>query len=480
MIKNETKKNMKLIIIYLLYLFFIVVWYNNYTINNFIFDYSKDIFKWIIIGLIINFTSFLAIKKVEYNNLTLWFVGLSYFFMYGDIFIKKLKWNIELDWNPILYYSDEVLFKSAYYINLCLLSLTLGSLLMTSSSDKNLSFSKKCNKSKYRIGLILMIIGFLSNLFTAVKIILVTQSVGSYGVIDVDTTGIMDDLGFLFIPGVLYLLYSKKLNKKKTFFIIFCTILYFLFYMLLSGNRKIQIFSIISLILAYMKMKNYKINIKRLFFIGIGSVFFLDIIYIIREYRTNLNVIFQELIKSFVNFDIIKKLIGESILEMGISFCSVASIITCVPSIFDYELGKTFLRTIPSCLPIGWLFPNFFSKATSTFVINNYMKLPVGDSLLGDFFWNFGWGGILIAFLFGILLGKISKNFYLNKEEVYFSLFFTILPGVRTGFFELFRPIVIVTMVPLILRYILNFKLLKKGRKLYESFITWSNKLGIY
>ena len=102
MIKKETKKNMKLIIIYLLYLFFIVVWYNNYTINNFIFDYSKDIFKWIIIGLIINFTSFLAIKKVEYNNLTLWFVGLSYFFMYGDVFIKKLKWNIEAEGEKVL------------------------------------------------------------------------------------------------------------------------------------------------------------------------------------------------------------------------------------------------------------------------------------------------------------------------------------------------------------------------------------------
>lgn len=466
MIKNETKKNIGLIIIYLLYLFFIVVWYNNYNINNSIFDYSKDIFKWIIIGLIINFISFFVIKKVEYNNLTLWFVGLSYFFMYGDMFIKKLKWGIKLDWNPILYYSNEILFKSAYYINLCLLSLSLGSLLMISSNNKNIFFSKKSDKNKYHVGLILIIIGSLSNLFTAIKIVLVMQSVGSYGVINADTTGIMDDLGFLFIPGILYLLYSRNLSRKKIFLIIFGTVLYFLFYMLLSGNRKVQIFSIISLMLAYMKIKNYKINIKRLFFLGTGSIFFLDIIYIIRKYRTNLNIVFQELMKSFVNFDIIKKLIGESILEMGISFCSVASIITCVPSIFDYELGKTILRTLPSCLPIGWLFPNFFSKATSTFVINRYMRLPVGDSLLGDFFWNFGWGGILAAFLFGILLGKMSKNLYLNKEEVYFSLFFTILPGVRTGFFELFRPFVIVTMTPLILKYTLKIKLLKKREKI--------------
>lgn len=463
--KKELKINIGLMMIYLLYLFLFVVWYFDYNINDSFYDYSKDIFIWIIIALIINFMSFFVIKKVNYYNIALWFVGLSYFFMYGDIFVKHLKLNVELDWNPIIYYSNDVLFKAACYVNLCLLFLSLGSLLMIPSNSRLRFYnSKKYYTDKYHIGLILLIIGFVSNLCTAIKVIIAMQSVGGYGIVDADTGGILDDLGVLFIPGVIYLVCSRKLDKKKSTVLILGTILYFLFYMLLTGNRKIQIFSIITLVLIYIKEKKYKFKKKQLLLFGVGGLYFLDIIYIIRKYRTNLSIIFSELIKSFTNFDIIKKLVGESMLETGLSFCSIASIMTCVPSVFDYEFGKTFLRTLPSALPIGWLFPDFFSKATSTFVINRYTGLPVGDSLLGDFFWNFGWGGILVTFIFGILLGLITKKLYFKKEELYFSLFFVILPGVRTGFFELFRPLVVVTIIPLFLKYIFKISKITKNR----------------
>ena len=110
------------------------------------------------------------------------------------------------------------------------------------------------------------------------------------------------------------------------------------------------------------------------------------------------------------------------------------------------------MRTIPTLLPIGWLFPEFFGRAASTTVINTYTELPVGASLLGDFYWNFGFaGGMFAAFLWGWLLAKVTAAFLKrpNRAAMYFSMFFVVLLGVRAGIFELFRPFVMVFLLPM-------------------------------
>lgn len=425
-------------------------------------DPNKLLFKWVCALIIIQIICF-KIKKVSIYDLGLWFIIISYLFMFGFIIIDVFNLQSSLIWNPIKYYSYDELYKAYSFAILSLSSFSLGYLLIydNKTSINKEEFTKEpINKKMYISGILLLVIGTMSKLVNDLKIIIATQGANSYTAYSTAVgSGILDDLACLCLPGLFFIFYSGCISekKKKRLFFIFLT--YFVVMMMLTGSRKVQFFSILSLALGYSFSNMRKKNDKFIYRIVVGtilSIILVNILIIIRNNRFELSTIIPTFIDNLMSLNLFKNILGEVLAETGITILSIASIIRIVPNFMPFQYGLTFIRTIPSVLPIGWLIGDFFLKASSTNVINSYTKIPVGSSFIGDLYWNWGYaGGIIAAFVFGGIISKFLKIDKINKRfgyALYFSYFSQLIILVRAELFDIFRPLFIIWIVALIIK----------------------------
>ena len=452
--------------IYALFIVIFVYWSSINWHTSFNNGYEEVLFPWVIASLIINMIGFVFIKKVKYVDIGLIFVLCSYLFMFGHVFLKAFNLKTTLTWNPSIYFDETVKFHAGVYAVVCLTLISCGCMMInpTKKIITNVADESQRRRIIASSGWIFLIVGLIANVITFGKVILATLASNSYAsYTSANTSGFADDLAYLLVPGILYLFCSRTLTKRKRSFLLLTSITYFVATMVFSGSRKTQLFAILTIILCYLWTRDRtKLNAKAILLLCITGVLFINLIYVIRENRFDLATIIPKYFESLGSLKFLSAIIGETFAEAGLSFYSVVAIVGNVPSVFSFEYGMTIVRTIPSILPIGWLVGDFFNKAASSYVINKYTGLPVGTSMLGDFYWNWGIvGGAIAALIFGVVISKISKRIEsdIRKETLYFSMLYILLIGIRAGIFELFRPLVMVTLVPAIIQKIILRKL---------------------
>lgn len=461
-------KSLIILLINIMFIGLFLSWSSKYLKNEeYISNPHKLLFNWICALIIIQMVCF-RIKKVSIYDFGFLFTIISYFFMFGYIFVDIFELNSSLVWNPIKYYDYGELFKTYSFAILSLDCFSTGYLIIydeKKSINKKQEFSTEAvDKKMYFCGIILSIIGTISKLINDIKIILTTQAENSYtAYASAVGSGIFDDLAQLCLPGLFLIFYSGKISEKckKIIFLIF--LIYFVIVMMLTGSRKIQIFSILILTLGYncsIKKRTKEKKVWKLVLAVILSIILLNILVIIRKNRFDLSTVIPTFIESLLSLNIFKNILGEVFVETGLTLFSVASIIKVVPKIMPFQYGLTFIRTIPSILPIGWLIGDFFSKASSTEVINTYTNISVGSSFIGDLYWNWGFfGGIIAAFIFGGIIAKFLRIDTTNKRlgyALYFSYFSQLIILVRAEFFDIFRSMFWIWIISIIIKKV-NF-----------------------
>ena len=70
------------------YLLFYGIWLNGVN-SAYVYNYSDTLFSWIAVSMAIQLFCFVYIKRVSIYDVGLWFLVLSYLFMYGFLFIDK-------------------------------------------------------------------------------------------------------------------------------------------------------------------------------------------------------------------------------------------------------------------------------------------------------------------------------------------------------------------------------------------------------
>ncbi len=462
--ENKTKSMIILLINILFVTFFSISSSKCFSNNSNIADTYNHFFTWICILAMIEIISF-KMKKISIYDFILWFIAISYFFMFGFIFQGFFNLKTTLLWNPLKYYSYNEIFKAYSFAILSLSSFSTGYLIFyfaeKSINKYGLKELKKqsYNKKMFIIGVTVLTIGTIAKLINDIGLITKVRVANSYTAFSTATsTGLFDDLAFLCLPGLFCIFYSGCATEKSKKNLFYFFLIYYIVMMLLTGSRKIQVFSILSLTLGYnfsIERRKEKVPIWKIIVYLVLSLITVNILIIIRKNRFDLSTIIPTFVDNLLSLNLFENIFGEVFSETGITILSVASIIKSVPAIFPFEYGKTFLRTIPSIFPIGWLSGDFFSKASSTNVINAYTKIPVGSSFIGDLYWNWGYcGGILMAFVSGIIVQKIiSIN---NKQSrigyaIYFSVFSQLIVLVRAELFDIFRPLFMIFIIKLII-----------------------------
>lgn len=447
----------KLIVVFLnVILTFFLLLYTYYNVNNSNGNWS------VIISYISIFTLFLQLisqRKIGFGvyDFAMYFFIFSHIFMFGNIYLLAMNKSEFISWGLINRYEINLLFNSALFTLCYLQILNLGIIIFAKNKKENFSYKYKIeikDKAVKNIGMALAVISLPFKLIIDTGNIIAAQSVGSYYALE-SQSGIADDIAILFVPSVIFLL-NSSIGKKKKNILVIIFIIYSTLFMVLTGDRRYQFIGIVVVLLNYLYINKVKLKLSKVLIISVIGSIGLNMLTLISDIRQNslvsISEFFSEDLEKFFSLDFIYKVFGE----FGLSFMTVVIAMKNVPFLLPFQKGFSFWGAIPTILPIGWIFPDFFYKVSIFRRLYDIEGYPVGASLPGELYANFGWISLIFTFIIG---GFIGKYFKFNKTSnslivaQYFSVFYILINIVRASFLEVARNVFVILIIPVLIHY---------------------------
>jgi hypothetical protein len=424
----------------------------------------------LIISLISIFTLIVQIgsqRKIGYGiyDFVIYFFVFSHLFMFGNIYLIAIDKIEYISWTLIFRYDVNTIIDSASYILMYLQVLNLGIVFFTKSKSRSFNKTRQIDQKLVKnIGVISFILALPFRIYIDIKNVLATQSLGSYYALGAQS-GFADDLAILFVPSILMLL-NSSISKKYKNIISILFILYSVLIMILTGDRRYQVIGILIYTLNYFYINKIRIKPLKIAVIFFSGVIFMNLIMQISAIRqselVSPTVFFAEYGANLFSLDFIYKIFAE----FGISFITVVIALKNIPLIIPFQKGFSFIGAIPSIFPIGWLFPDFFKRVSIFRRLNDIEGYPVGASLPGELYANFGWMSLFIAFIIGIFASRFLKFSEYKKSSSfrtaqYFSAFYVLINIVRGSFLEVTRSMAVVVIIPYVIYHLLKSVRLK-------------------
>ena len=439
-------------------LFLFYIW----KITSYPVRWSCYAFYMTMISLVFNAVYLFHAKKTL-SDFRIVFCALSYVFLFGRVWLDYIYPDVQLYWALEDMFPEEIMLKSAVFAACSVQGMFCG---LFCWNDEKYEREKKHDEQDVDValkitGIILLAIAIPCRIYVDFSSIWLVKNTGDY-VNAVAGSGLFDDFANLIVPGMICLVESKR----KYLHIFIPIGVYMVIIMALTGDRRYSVTTILVMLLYYIRLKENK-NFKMwkflpLIFLGIFFVNFLDFI---REAR----LVSPENMFSVLTFSSLFNLSGvfvDFLTEFGISFFSLVSIVENVPELLGYQCGLTLFYTLPSILPVGFLMGDWFKMASPSNVINSAISLPVGATLFGDMYANYG---VIIALFFpviGIILNKVIKPITKQQHGIevvlYYSKYFFLVNLVRSSIFELFRGTIWCTIIPLLIYNIFKRKYINR------------------
>lgn len=474
---EKSKKYKNLIIIFTIFASIIEI----LILINYKQDLYMIAYESIFIYFIFFITWFLHCKN-KLNFYTI-FLAFTYAFYFGQFLLLLLGIPFKTDRNIVsgLLPYDGIL-KTAILILIFMIILHLTVLLSTSNINKYSCTELKENNGNSKviyknyefkkIALFMFYISIIPSFIDLIDNIKITFSSG-YGAIfssERYTLGGFDNIlkfiSLFTIPSflMLFILYknTKKLKIINLIFMVYI-IMYFMSGSRLSG---VLILTIILLIRHYW----YKEFTNREFIkISIIAFVLIAIMSLISEIRNSIyisNDIGELIENSFKNI-MYDNPIFIALEETGYTFLATATVITYCPIVVPFNKGASYLNSLLM------LFPNLFwdvhpAAASNTDIVFRRFLTQyggIGSSFIAEAYYNFGFLCILLAPLFGILIGILTKNiikysrqnnyskFYLYIYVAQFTLFY-----VRSDTVSFWRNFVYYGVIPLCFLKLISLK----------------------
>jgi len=436
-------------------------------------SWSAPAFYLSIVSLLITYL-FLYVYKVKIAEFPTVMISLTYLFMFGRVWLNYLGFDSNIYWVLHKLYDPLELQRVGILTVCCTHSLFLG-MMCAYRKNNNVQIEKReleeiDKSSLYSLGIILLLIGIPCRIISDIRSVLATASSGSFTSISA-STGMIDDLAFLYVPGLICLMETRTNLRKVIYIILF---VYFIIIMSITGDRRYYVSAIVTFgayIIQKGSLRSHKVKPERMLIIILVATVFLNFLEVVRKIRMgNLTSFFNFITNYGVDVFVLDNVIYDVLVEFGISFYSVVSVVSCIPYYFPYQYGMTFLKTIPSVLPVGFLFGNMFSEASPSTYINQFLSRPVGATMFGDLYANFGIFCIAGVFVFGIILGNLFRGEKAKRQGYqcmkYYTYYYILINLVRCSIFEIFRPMIWCTFIPYCILMLIKRKGVKKIGKI--------------
>lgn len=401
---------------------------------------------------------FMLKRSIKLYDFRMWFIVLSYLFMFGKQFLATILSDSKYHGVVIFQrlYKADTMYHASLYIILCIQVIFFGFFIFKEKADFFESVQDEpVNNTLYITGIVLTIISFSCALITDVSNIFAIQSSRSYSDIS-GGTGLTDDFGLLLAPSILHLLFCGKLSKQKSFLLLIVVSLYYFLVMALTGDRRYPIIALIVLFLAYMHIYNFKFKFKHFVYILLSFVI-LNFFVVLREIRHGNMVSLGEFIITYgLRLFDFSETISETLNEFGTSFYTVCLGFMGFPDLFPFRYGCTLLSGFIGVIPLGPLYTNSYTYRYGRVVeiVNSYYGTHPGGSVYEDMYTNFGFIAYLIMIVFGYFISKLFfKDFNDKRKKMirYYILFYALIHLCRASFTEVIRTAVWGLIIPLLI-----------------------------
>lgn len=383
-----------------------------------------------IIGSILLIISLSMIKSVR-NSFDCYCIllGLQYVFMLGQHILFLL--NIHPQDMIILTnrVSKQAMYDTGFLFFYSILSVNIGYLMSSFAkiSDNLLGYHKinyseeKRSEEKRRIlydtGCSFLRIAIIPTIITLATNIYLTFTFG-YGERMLNTlyrksgiTNIAGILSGLMIPSLLAVFIGRKKGQRWP---IAAIAIYMLLYALSASRVHIMT---LFLGLVFIQNKFFeRLSLKKGIKYGILIVAVVCVFPVISATRGNIagkgdiKAVLRDGIASVREKSIFVSVMSEA----GYTFEATAAVVDHCPDDIDYNYGISYLSGVIYILPNG-LTNNYYNVVRSTDeIFQGYINSNgsgIGSSYVAEAYWNFGYLSLVIFFIFGLLLGKLSVAF---------------------------------------------------------------------
>ena len=409
-------------------------------------DYSS--YKWLSILLIIEIITFIW-ANTKCNGIILnfssIFVLLLALFNFGQVFLIGLFQKSLIEKTVVLkYFSEQDAFSALIWINIAFVFLSSAILLNTKQSDFlifNNSTDTFDGHDYIKKAFILILLTFPIKLFIDMNFLFRAITVGfEYGKSWLNSfPDFIRTIGDFSIIGFAFLIVALKNNVSKQIKWYIFIIAYF-FLLMLSGRRSetVSYLCVITyLLIATRQREKSRISIKKIFLILIlifFAYFVLLYLYTIVHIRDVTGNNISNIIDRMIYYNNHENIILEEMREYGQTGYTAIAVLSNWLKNFSPSHGKSYIYGISAIFPnIGGLMGKLTEESSFGLTLShtpgilNSLYTNIGGNILGEFFFNFGKvGGVIASSVLGMCVGKINSRVNESIEESSYNIIYMI------------------------------------------------------
>jgi hypothetical protein len=439
------------------------------VISIFLFKYF-DFEKWayyysVFLIITICIQIYLLNKYINIISFAGLFFILANLFHFGSIVVIGFD-ATEIKKLSVIYLYGLDLNQVKVTVTFCYIAMLLVVLGILIASGKKKDVQTKPNiapKSTLYMGLIFVLLFFpVSMLYLKSRLLLFLQGgyLNTFNEVG-DGGGFINTLIWFAYYGLyLVLVYFSSRNKPMAYLLLLSCMIYSVLYIFIGQRGFAVLLLLFYLYIAY-RCNLFKINISNIILISIGAYLFMIVLVVVASYRNDGINSFSEVLPTVASNISITPLF-LLLNEMGGTVYTPYLSIVQAGQIYEIDYGLTYIKGLISILPnINGLFTTIINQAFfSKILIGN----AIGGSFIGEAFFNFGYGSLIVMIFIGIFIGKTSQKIEDDLFEGKYKKIIVLIPifviglwWVRNVIFGIYRHVIygyfMVEIVECLLKY---------------------------
>lgn len=375
-------------------------------------------------------------------------------------------------------FSSYGITKALVYALLCILVMHFVVLLKVNYKTKlcnshfSIEYNKdylKMNKKLYQrmmiIGLTLIIVTALPYIITFVKTYNL-QKVSAYGSqysnVAYGIDSIWSKIADFFPLGILTLLYiwgSKNEYNKinyvyKHIIALFATGAYIITQLMLSQRTDVILFAISLMFIFY---KDKKISAKKIVLGAFIGIVFMALMRVVDLMRSGGLISLEDVMYYLTMPE--NNPVMDFLGDIGWNLMTTIKFQEVIPSVKGFGLGLTYLISLTSIIPNlnFWTIHPAYSLGNISLWLQKYLgfSFGIGCTPVAEAYYNFGFFGIFVFIFWGLFLVGLNKDFesksILKNYRVVLFMGILLKSTVRSSFFAVFRPYILLVILPIFL-----------------------------
>jgi|LSQX01.3.fsa_nt_gb hypothetical protein len=346
------------------------------------------------------------------------FITFTYIFHYGQIILYSVGLgNYIIDTriraNVINIFPIEIAINSVLFCTFSIFMFHTGALVycLKNRSYKSIISKLFYNKSDINlcrgIGIFTLIISIYPTLKFDLAYISAALSKGYTAVFELDINyGLWDDLARMYKVAMFFLILGYKDKPKTALGILAINVIYSFTKMMMIGQRGYEMIFLIVLIWLYI-ISIGKFKLKHMLLLSAFGIFSSAFLSLAVAYRDGIE---RFGIEHIMNYILNNNPLLMAISEFGGTLYTVQLYMELVPEQIKYGYGNTYILSLFTVLPnIGGVLGPIPNLASPNYILSQLVP-RIGGSYIGEFFYNFGWFGMILGLFFGYIFAKFSKG----------------------------------------------------------------------